>query len=80
MNRIQAALLATGVLLVSTADANELTALVDYLYVNPSLNGRYVHLAGAPTFNGGGCSSSWAKGDLVDQNFMIYLWPLGLYS
>jgi hypothetical protein len=66
------------VLLMSTiAEAGPLTATVETLYVNPTLNKGYLRLTGAPTFDGGsGCTSTWAAGNLDDQNFMVYIWPL----
>jgi hypothetical protein len=59
-----------------TAHANYLTAVIDALQAEGATNAGYVRLSGLPTFDGGGCTSVWATGDMDDQRFMIYYWPM----
>lgn len=58
------------------ANANTLTVTIDRLQVHRVTNAGYVYLTGAPLFDGGGCSSPWATGDLDDTHFMVYFWPM----
>jgi hypothetical protein len=59
----------------TSVQGNTLTGVVEVMQVHPPSNGGYVRLVGLPTFDGGGCTSMWAVGDLNDNNFMIYIWP-----
>ena len=60
----------------AAAQANELTATIETLQIHPPTNSGYVRLTGVPVFNDGACTSTWAKGDLNDDRFMIYIWPV----
>jgi hypothetical protein len=68
--------LSASLLLWGVADANTLTGIIDTLQVHPPTNGGYVRLTGLPTFDATTCSGIWAKGDLDNEKFMIYIWPL----
>lgn len=74
--RIRGALFATALLAATSAHANSLPGMVDTLQAHVPTNGGYVKLAGSPTFDGSGCTSIWASGDMNDDKFMIYIWPM----
>jgi hypothetical protein len=59
-----------------SAQANYVPGMVDTLQIHVPTNNGYVKLSGSPTFDGGACSSVWAAGDLNDEKFMIYIWPM----
>jgi len=62
--------------LTAVAGANTLTGSVAVLQAHPGTNGGYVRLIGDPTFDGTSCTSIWAKGELDNDKFMVYIWPL----
>ena len=74
--RFKSALIGASLLISSAAHANYFTATIDTLQIDTASNGGYVKLTGLPVFDGTGCTGVWASGDLDDQRFMIYLWPL----
>jgi hypothetical protein len=59
----------------TSVQANTVTGVVEVMQVHPPSNGGFVRFVGLPTFDGGGCTSMWAVGDLSDEKFMIYMWP-----
>lgn len=75
MKRLGPIVTITSLLLATVTQANNLTATVDSLQIDPTSGGGYVRLTGLPTFDGNGCTSSWARGSLDDDKFMIYMWP-----
>lgn len=68
-------LLMAGAFGTIAARANTLTATVETLQIEAASNSGFVRLTGQPTFDGGGCTSYWARGALDDQTFMVYFWP-----